>query len=539
MPLHMSALLTACLAFTLLSASPAPDTVVVCPDALRPALESWLALRSEQGHKCLVIASASAEKIRRQIRAVAVDGALRHILLVGDAPTENEAAASPATVPTHYVPSQVIHLFRGERVIAGDNWYADLDDDRLPDVAIGRLPADSAAELATMVDKIVAYETKPAPGSWQRRISLVAGLGGFGAFADAAIEASAKRLLIEGIPAAYATTVTYGSWRSPYCPDPRQFHDMTLARFNEGCLFWVYMGHGQTRSVDRVRTPDGPHHIFDVRDCAKLSCGANPPIALLLCCSTGGFDQREDCLAEELVRAPQGPVAAMAGSRVTMPYAMSVLGAEMLRIYFHEQCATVGDLLKSAKRAMILRPRDDAHSKAIDALAQMLNPASKDLEVERAEHLELFNLIGDPLLKLPVFAEAAVRAPRQACPGDVIDVSGTTPFDGAAEIELVVRRDRLTFRPPARITYENTPSAREEFQATYARANDTRLAGTSTTAKHGAFHARLTVPASASGECHVRVFVQGEKDAAVGAADVTIEPPVVRAASRAPDKPGG
>ena len=156
----MSALLTACLTLSLLGASPPVDTVVVCPEAFRPALAPWLALRREQGHECLVVFGQSAEEIRRQIRAVAAAGGLGQILLVGDAPSENQPDGSDTSIPTHYVASQVIYRFGGEKTIAGDNWYADLDDDRLPDVAIGRLPADSASELATMVDKIVAYETR-------------------------------------------------------------------------------------------------------------------------------------------------------------------------------------------------------------------------------------------------------------------------------------------------------------------------------------------------------------------------------------------
>ena len=455
-------MLAASLALALVAATPAPettapDTLVVCPEAFRSALAPWLELRQQQGHRCQVIKPASTDELRRAIRAVAKQGELRYVVLVGDAPIEKESAGSLVTVPTHYVPSQVIMRFGGEKIIAGDNWYADLDDDQLPDVAIGRLPADSAADLRTMVDKIVAYERGPAPGNWRRRINLVAGLGGFGAFADAAIEASAKRLLIDGIPAAYTTSVTYGSWRSPYRPDPQLFHASTVDRFNEGCLFWVYMGHGHTRTVDRVRTPDGQHHIFNTGDCSKLQCGARSPIALMLCCSTGGFDQRDDCLAEELLRAKEGPVAVLAGSRVTMPYAMSVLGAEMLRIYFSEDCATVGELLAAAKRAMITRPRDDERSQTIDALAKLLNPASQDLALERAEHLELFNLIGDPLLKLPRAAVAQVQAPPQIRSGEKLEISGTTPIEGEVEIELVVRRDRLTFRPTPRPAMRTRP----------------------------------------------------------------------------------
>ncbi|HEY4307895.1 MAG TPA: C25 family cysteine peptidase [Pirellulales bacterium] len=529
-------MLTVSLALALLTAAPtaqaatarqaAPDTLVICPEAFRSPLAPWLELRASQGHHCQVIKPDSVDGLRQQIRAIAKQGALRYIVLVGDAPVENQSANSLVTVPTHYVPSQVIMRFGGEKVIAGDNWYADLDDDQLPDVAIGRLPADSAEDLRTMIDKILAYERGPAPGNWRRRINLVAGLGGFGALADAAIEASAKRLLIDGIPPAYATSVTYGSWRSPYCPDPQLFHASTVDRFNEGCLFWVYMGHGHTRTVDRVRTPDGQHHIFNTDDCGKLQCGARSPIALLLCCSTGGFDQRDDCLAEELLRTKDGPVAALAGSRVTMPYAMSVLGAEMLRIYFAEECMTVGDLLAAAKRAMISRPRDDERSQTIDALAKMLNPASVDLALERAEHLELFNLIGDPLLKLPRAATAEITAPKNIRSGEPLEISGSTPIDGDVEVELVVRRDRLTFRPTPRTKYESSAAAREEYQRTYARANDTRLVSQVTKSADGKFRATLAVPATASGECHVRVFVQGVQDIAVGATDITIEPSV-------------
>ncbi len=522
-------MLSTLLALSLLTAATPADTVVVCPTKFRAAMKPWLELRESQGHECLIVSSDSADGIRRRIRAAAGRGNLRYIVLVGDAPAKNVSQATATTVPTHYVDSQIIHRFGGEKSIAGDNWYADLDDDHLPDVAIGRLPADTPEQLSRMIKKIIAYENRASVGDWQRRISLVAGMGGFGAFADAAIEASAKQLLVEGIPSAFTTTVTYGSWRSPYFPDPHAFHDATVSRFNEGCLFWVYMGHGQTNAVDRVRTPEGQHHILAAKDCAKLRCGDRPPVALFLCCSTGGFDQKEDCLAEELVKADGGAVAALAGSRVTMPYAMSVLGAEMLRLYFQEDCGTAGELLKEAKRSMILSPRDDARSQAIDALAKVLNPASTDLAAERAEHLDLFNLLGDPLLQIPRASIVKIDAPERARPGEELIISGTSPIDGTVEVELVVRRDRLTFRPTGRNKYASTEAARAEFQSTYEKANDCRLTTVSAPAKGGKFTARLTVPASASGPCHIRVFVAGGKEAAVGAADVMIDSRVAQA----------
>ena len=170
-----------------------------------------------------------------------------------------------------------------------------------------------------------------------------------------------------------------------------------------------------------------------------MRCGERSPIALLLCCSAGGFDQPEDCLAEELLRAEQGPVAALAGSHVTMPYAMSVLGADdYCAFFFQEDCATAGDLLKEAKRAMMLRPRDNAQSKAVDALAQVLNPASNDLAMERAEHPGPVQLDRRPAAEATNARHGYGRRAAPASPGETIDITGTSPVDGTAEIELVV-----------------------------------------------------------------------------------------------------
>ncbi len=66
---------------------------------------------------------------------------------------------------------------------------------------------------------------------------------------------------------------------------------------------------------------------LNVNDCGKLrvSSGA-APIAIMLACYTAAFDQPQDCLAEQMLKAEGGPVAVYGGSRVTMPYAMSVMG---------------------------------------------------------------------------------------------------------------------------------------------------------------------------------------------------------------------
>lgn len=544
----------------LLASGPAQaaDTALVCPQALRVAMQPWIEYRQRQGRRiALVDGGLTPAEIREQVRRLARMGSLHAVVLVGDADVA-DAAMRARSVPTHYAEAKVNVRWGSEPEIATDNWYADLDDDHVPELAIGRLSAESPEELAVVVRKILAYERENASevinqrgGSlrsahptaatnasvvsnddlWRRRINLVAGLGGFGALADAALEAAAKSILTEGIPPAYATTMTHAAWRSPYCPPPRRFGETSVDRLNEGCLFWVYLGHGHPWALDRVQFPDGEHEIFTIDQAPRLRAQACPPIALFLACYTGAFDARRDCLAEALLRAEGGPVAVISGSRVTMPYGMSVLGIGLLDECFGKKRKTIGDVLLYAKRSMALDPRTDDRKQKLDALAALLTPAGAALADERMEHLHLFNLLGDPLLRLTHPAEVRLKVSPTARGGQSLDVSGESPVEGQALIELVVRRDRLAFRPPARADYQSSVESDQEYSATYQRANDGRLATLRVPVRDGHFQAVLSVPRDARGACYVRAFVQGDGQYAAGSADVQVS-----AANRAGDQ---
>ncbi len=335
------------------------DTLVVCPQEFRQALTPWLKYRESQGHRLAVISNLKSPiELRAEVRRVAAAGSLRFLVLVGDADPamSRRAEVRKRCVPTHHADAVVNVRFGSEKEIATDNWYADLDDDRVPELAVGRLTCDSAAELSKMVERILAYETSTDFGGWRRSVHFVAGLGGFGAVADAVLESAAKTLITGGVPAPYTTTMTYGSWQSPYCPDPRQFKNVTIDRLNEGSLFWVYIGHGQQQSVDNVHVPGAQFPIFSSKDAGALSCRHGAPIACFLACYSGAFDQPRDCLAEEMLRSPGGPVAIICGSRMTMPYAMAVMGTELLHECFGNKPETIGEAIVAAKRSTLREP---------------------------------------------------------------------------------------------------------------------------------------------------------------------------------------
>ena len=219
-----------------------------------------------------------------------------------------------------------------------------------------------------------------------------------------------------------------------------------------------------------------------------------------------------------------GPVAVVAGSRVTMPYAMSVLAVGLMDELFQKQCPTVGEALLHAKQRLLSEPAaDDQQRHILDTLAATLSPAPKQLADERAEQVLLFNLFGDPLLRLRYPQAIKLEVPGTAKAGTTLKVTGTLPIAGRATVELAVQRGRLTFKAPSRREYPRTAAGLAEFQEVYRMANDPRLASTRLQVDGRRLDARLEVPANASGQCQVCVFIEGIDDCALGATGVKVE----------------
>jgi len=210
---------------------------------------------------------------------------------------------------------------------------------------------------------------------------------------------------------------------------------------------------------------------------------------------------------------------------VTMPYAMTVMGNAMLHELFEEQRATLGEVLLYAKQELA-KPTGDNPQGMIDKLAKVMSPDPHLLDEERAEHVRLFHLIGDPLLRIRHPKSVTIDLDEYGTSGDSLEVKGTSELDGPCVIELVCRRDRLTFRPSSRPKFEFKNDWLLGLQETYARANNTVWASANHTIQGGEFRATLNIPGNATGPSHVRVYVQGEQDFAMGSSDIYLRLPL-------------
>jgi hypothetical protein len=504
------------------------DVVVVRPPAWESHTIPWQEYRQQQGHTIRALdCSGDAEQLRQQIREIAraSEGRLRFIVLAGDAPSIN-AKPNPSSIPTFYIESKVVHRFGSEPTIPSDLPYADFDDDGIPDAAIGRIPAKTGPELARILTKAIDYELQINPGSFRKRVDVIAGVGGFGLLADTAVQMVTRRLLTDSIPGEYQVSMTYASCNSPYCPNPFEFGKQAIARMNSGSQFWVYLGHGYVDTLDHLRIQDRAVQIMTSDMLDEVRTNGTTPIAIFLACYTGAFDAHVDSIAEKLVKMPDGPVATLAGSRVTMPYGMSIFGAALLDCCFKDRVPTLGELVLEAKRRTMIEAQDAAKSDGrrpmLDGLAKALSPADHDLAAERREHLLLFHILGDPLLRLTHPETMPLDLPKQALAGAPLLVKGKAARAGSLTLELQYCRDRLPEGVRGRSQFNDSATTLNEMTSTYRKANNPCIHRHEIRVVAGDFQIELPLDESLRGQYVVTCHLEGANHWSCGSQKILV-----------------
>ena len=534
------------------------DTVVVRPAAWAEAIGPWKAYREAQGHRIAELdTSSDSRTIRAAIAQLASAQAepIRYVLLAGDV-----SADAARNVPTCYYDSTAMSQFGGEATIASDNPYADLDGDNVPELAIGRIPADSAAQLQQVLTRVMAFEQHRDFSSWRRDVHVVAGVGGFGAIADSIVEMTTRRFLADRIPGWSDLSMTQASVDSHYCPDPRRFSETCIDRMNQGGMFWVYIGHGHVKTLDYVLAGEDWLPILTHAHVPAVNVGGRPPIAVFLACYTGAFDAIEDSLAEELMLSPTGPIASLAASRVSGPYGLAMLSDGLLSSCFDQQADTLGDVVLTAKQRLFQtsaaetstaekspralsvtstsgRPAGHTSDRPagqvsghmdqlqmIGAIASALSPSDYDLAAERREHVWQMNLLGDPLLRLCHPGPLALQVAARAAPGETIQIVGTSDVPGRLSVELVLRRDQVRKELDAVGVDLISERGRAAFQQRYQAANQRVLLMQEFSLEDsGDFQVALGIPADlARGKYAVRAYLEGQAACRAGYCEINI-----------------
>ena len=523
---------------------PLRDVVIVVPDSWQASLSKWQDFRKSQGYRVQIVSPGrTAEETREAIKTISERSGSQFdcVVLAADAPDFQISPTDPSqieTVPTFYVNSKVVVRFGSTPTIASDHPYADWRQDGNHHTVVGRIPATSAKELEEYCDRVIRYDTANTFNASQKQIDIVAGVGGFGALTDTVVESMTRQLLSEDIPREYQLSMMQASPSSVYYPNPLLFSQTALERLNRGSLLWIYLGHGFVNTLDMIPYEDRLLPILTNDQLPKIKVAGLPPLAIFLACYLGAFDAKGGCLAEKMIMQQGGPIAAIAGSRVTMPYGMGILGGGMLEATFRDQRSTIGEILTHAKHSTMVEPnsRDDekqtgapetaskpSRRQFLDTLATSLSPDGHDIALEREEHCYLFNLLGDPLLKISRPATIELNAPQSIQQGELIVVSGTSPIEGRCEIEIVYPRKRIPDQAKKiRVAIQRATSDKLELQQQlFDAANVSVIATAVIPSVHDTFRAEFDTKNIPTGQLEIRVSIYG--DSGWGVKSIPIE----------------
>ena len=258
-----------------------------------------------------------------------------YVLLVGGATIDYKDNLGWSR--TNWVPTQMVDTGEfGERL--SDNWFVQIQgDDLLPDMFIGRLPAQSRDEVQNMVDKVLDYAQNPPDASWNNSLLLVADDD------ESTFEAISENLA-RRVPYYFSTTRVYVRNYSPGSP-PTPTDDI-LAAIDQGALLVNYTGHG---NLDTWAVWNGGR-TFEASDVARLNNLHRLPVVTVGNCLNGYFAWKEVSTAEAFLRAPhRGAVAMWAPSGLDYPAGHNTLLTAFYDAIFRDDLYALGQATTVAK----------------------------------------------------------------------------------------------------------------------------------------------------------------------------------------------
>ena len=307
----------------------------------------------------------------------------QYVLLVGDAIYDFHNRLGTGKV--NFVPAYLTFTkYKGET--ATDEWYVTVSgDDAVPDLYIGRLPAATAAEAKTMVDKIVAYETAANTKSWEKDVLLVAdNMDEDWETVFETMNNEAAALLPDGM------NPPFEGYLRVYQDNGWDLNAELVDAINAGALVVNYAGHGSYNTWANER-------ILDSGDMASLTATGRPPFFVSMSCLTGYFVNTaawdSTPLVEQLMALDdRGSVAALMPTGMTTTEGQHILNNALFEEIFTRDRRQLGEAIARAK--MTLLANGDAYYEEIS---------------------KTFLLFGDPAmaLKVPIPGRPAGLAAEQ------------------------------------------------------------------------------------------------------------------------------
>ena len=295
---------------TLRSATNQADYLLIAPRAFLAATQPLVERRRDQGLTARAVAfeeiagvfghgQPTAEAIRSFLAYAFHSWARpspRYVLLVGDSsydPRHFMAGSGPSPLPALWTRTSYLWTVSDPQLAAVNG------DDALPDLAIGRLPAATAAEAQVLVDKLVAWEDSG------QGLAGPATLVADNPDAAGDFEADAQDIASSFFPGR-SEVLRLGELGAEARP-------RIQGALDSGLSFLTYVGHGGAAVW-------ASENAWNSWDAASLQAQSRQPLLVTLNCLNGYFVAPAfDSLAESLLKVEgRGAVAAFSPSGLSL-----------------------------------------------------------------------------------------------------------------------------------------------------------------------------------------------------------------------------
>ena len=328
-----------------------------------------------------------------------------YLLLFGDA-TWDPKQNLPGAIKYDFVPTY------GNPV--SDLLFACFDgpDDILPEMSVGRLPAENAAQARAMVDKIIEYEATPS-AEWKKDFLFIS--GGFNRYEQRAFSEQSKRLARDFVAPPPASGQFFFLNKSGQGLEEGEHRQDILDILDKGVLWVNFIGHAGSRTWDLM---------FHNPDIDELNNAPRYPFISSMTCHTGRFAEPDQTSFGEnfVINKEKGAIAFWGTAGWGYSHEDYLFLRKLYPIALQDTVQIIGDAITLAKIALW----GDFG----------INPHIRDLVLQ-------YNLLGDPALDL-----ALPDVPDLTMKASDIRVQPMVPSqaDSIARVSITVRNYGLATR---------------------------------------------------------------------------------------------
>ena len=328
--------------------------IVSHPSFIGPALEQFALQKKDMGYNSQIVdwleivdtygyGNNTPAALNNFLKLSARHSDISHVLIVGGHTYDYRNISGSNTlnfIPAHYKP---VSIFGHTPT---DNPFADLDNDHLPDIAIGRWPVRSLQDLNTILKKNNDWQSNIASQQYQDAYLIAQANDGQGLDFAEQTQGRLGLPLNQNQDFDQITVLSMQQLIDQGVPDPIGVARAQIAeRINSGVNLLSFAGHASTSAW-------GSPGIVNTSFIQALENSGKPTIVMPLACYTTYYESLgTNSLAHQWLFAGDKGAAAIHGASVLGDYRENAVFAERYLKNLPD-AKTIGEAIMNAKREM-------------------------------------------------------------------------------------------------------------------------------------------------------------------------------------------